>query len=89
MILALSVCNAILCLSRTAQLTYFGALGIYVIFKIMKSDKTYVKAFSVVPILMGVCIVFVKLDDLLRINFDITDGGYIRLIYWNTFMDRF
>ncbi|EJQ53187.1 hypothetical protein IEE_00231 [Bacillus cereus BAG5X1-1] len=89
MILALSVCNAILCLSRTAQLTYFGALGIYAIFKIMKSDKTYVKAFSVVPILIGVCIVFVKLDDLLRINFDITDGGYIRLIYWNTFMDRF
>ncbi|MBJ8111774.1 O-antigen ligase family protein [Bacillus cereus group sp. N6] len=89
LLLILSVCNAILCLSRTAQLTYFGALGIYILFTVIKSKKTYIKVFAMLPMVLGFCLLFVKIDDLLRINFDITDGGYIRLIYWNTFLDNF
>lgn len=89
LLLILSVCNAILCLSRTAQLTYFGALGIYILFTVIKSKKTYIKVFAMLPMVLGLCLLFVKIDDLLRINFDITDGGYIRLIYWNTFLENF
>ncbi|PFZ48111.1 O-antigen ligase family protein [Bacillus wiedmannii] len=89
LLLILSVCNAILCLSRTAQLTYFGALGIYILFTVIKSKKTYIKVFAMLPMVLGFFLLFVKIDDLLRINFDITDGGYIRLIYWNTFLENF
>lgn len=85
----ISIFNMLFLLSRTAQVVYILAL-VYFVFE--RVNRVITKKIKIVfytiggVILLGIGYIFV--DKILNIKLDVTDGGYVRLIYWQTFFEN-
>ncbi|MGE6893909.1 O-antigen ligase family protein [Priestia flexa] len=86
----IAILNVFMLLGRTAQLAYIVVLGFIIFKEILKAKQLFYLYLS----LIGSGFLLIKVipiiyDKIFHINFNITDGGFIRLQYWITFVQHF
>jgi hypothetical protein len=89
-IITIGIINTGMSLGRTAQLALFIVLLFFCIKKVLLLSNKKIKfTISLLFSLSAFLILSKIIDKIFHINFNITDGGYIRLKYWYVFFTNF
>jgi hypothetical protein len=88
--ISISFLSILMGLGRTAQLAYAISIAFFLLKKLYEIKDPRSKLYLGSGVIIGSILIAPKvIDKIFHINFNLNDGGYIRLKYWYVFLTNF